>query len=91
MKNIETAVHWRLWAVGIVLALLISLFALNQFNMLRFTTSLEAGCAVLLLSLIWNGIVIKLNHSGSKLGWNGEIADGLLMTGMVLVFFGAFF
>jgi hypothetical protein len=70
---------------------LISLFALNQFNLLRFSPALVAGCAVLFLSLVWNGIFLKLAHSESKPGWNGEIADGLLMAGMLLVFFGAFF
>jgi len=91
MKNIDSTIHWRFWAVSIVLALLISLFALNQFNLMRFTTALEAGCVILFLSLVWNSYVLKLNHSGSKPGWNGEIADALLLTGMLFVFFGAFF
>lgn len=91
MKTIESASHWRLWAVGIVLALLISLFALNQFHFLGFTPTLVLGCLVLFLSLIWNGYVLKLDQAGAKPGWNGELADGLLLTGMLLVFFSVFF
>ncbi len=91
MKNIDSVIHWRQWSVGIILALLIALFSLNQFNFLPLTPALEAGCAVLFLALVWNGYVVKLAHSDSKPGWNTEIADGLLLTGVILVFIGAFF
>jgi hypothetical protein len=91
MKTIESVSHWRLWAVGIVLALLISLFALNQFHLLGFTPTLVLGCLVLFLSMIWNGYVIKLNQGGAEPGWQGGLADGLLLAGLMLVFFSVFF
>lgn len=91
MNNLESAIHWRQWSVAIILALLIALFSLNQFNLLRLTGVILSGSVVLLLSLGWNIHAMRLAHSQSNMGWNSEIADGLLITGMILVFFGAFF
>ena len=91
MKNIESAIHWRPWSACVVMVLLIALFALNQFNFLQFTTTIASGCVLLGLSLGWNLYVLLLARSRKKLGWNGEIADGLLLSGMVFVFLGVFF
>jgi hypothetical protein len=91
MLNLESAIHWRQWSVGIVLVLFIALFSLTQFGLLAYSSVIIAGCVVLLLSLLWNIYVLKLAQSRSKPGWNSEIADGLLITGLILVFFGAFF
>jgi hypothetical protein len=91
MKNIESSIHWRPLSAGIVMVLLIALFALNQFNFLQFTSTVLTGCVFLSLSLFWNVYVLLLARSEKKLGWNGEIADGLLLAGMVFVFLGVFF
>jgi hypothetical protein len=91
MNNIDSAIHWRHYSVGIVLALFIALFALVQFSLLRFSLSIGIGCVVLFLSLAWNIHVMKLDHSRSKPGWHCEIADGLMISGLILVFIGTFF
>ena len=91
MKDIESTIHWRQYSVGIVLALFITLFALAQFNLLRLTMSTGLGCAVLFLSLAWDIYVMKLAQSRSEPGLHHKIADGLLITGLVLVFMGTFF
>jgi hypothetical protein len=91
MADLESKVRWRPWSIAIVLAIFISLYALNQFGILSINETTWLGCGVLALSAGWNVYVVKLARSRSKLGWNGEIADGLLLTGLILVFFGAFF
>jgi hypothetical protein len=91
MTNLEAAVRWRPWSIAIVLAIFISLFALNQFGLLSVNNTTWTGCGVLALSVSWNIYVMKLAQSRSKLGWHGQMADGLLLTGLILVFFGAFF
>ena len=91
MSNLESAIHWRQYSVGIVLALFIALFSLTQFGLFKFSSSIGVGCVILFLSLGWNVYVMKLAQSRSKPGWNHEIADGLLITGLILVFVGAFF
>ncbi len=91
MSDLEAAVRWRPWSIAIVLAIFISLYALNQFGLFSINNTTWFGCGALTLSVVWNIYVIKLARSRSKLGWNGEIADGLLLTGLIIVFFGAFF
>ncbi len=91
MSNLDSAIHWRPWSVAIVLALFITLFSLAQFNLLEISSLIEWGCGILALSLGWNIYVMILARDRSKPGWNGEIADGLLITGLFLVFWGAFF
>lgn len=77
--------------MAIVLAIFIAVFSLTQFNLLQWSFSLELGCAVLALSVGWNSYILLRVRSGRKLGWNGEIADGLIITGLIMVFIGAFF
>ena len=91
MTDLESAVRWRPWSIGIVLALFISLYALNQFGLLLITNTTWIGCGVLALSMAWNIYVMKLAKSCSNPGRNHEIADGLLITGLILVFIGSFF
>jgi len=91
MNQFETAIHWRQYSIGIVLALFIAIFSLVQFQLLRVTLSTGLGCVVLALSLSWDIYLMRLNHRGSDPGRQGEIADGLLITGLILVFLGAFF
>ncbi len=91
MTNLESAVRWRPWSIAIVLAIFISLFALGQFGLLLINTTTWLGCGVLALAVAWNIYVMKLAQSRSKLGPHGQVADGLLLTGLILVFFGAFF
>ncbi len=91
MSNLESAIHWRQYSVGIVLAIFIALFSLTQFGLLPFSSALGLGCVVLFLSLAWNIYVMKLAQARSKPGPHNEIADGLLIMGLILVFIGAFF
>lgn len=91
MNDIESAIHWRQYSVGIVLALFIALFSLTQFNLLRFSFTIGMGCLVLFFSLAWDIYVMKLAQSRSKPGMHHQIADGLLITGLLLVFIGTFF
>jgi hypothetical protein len=91
MSNLESAIHWRQWTVAIVLALFIAVFSLSQFHMLQISFFIELGCLVLLVSAGWNVFLMILARNRRKPGWNGEIADGLLITGLIMVFFGAFF
>jgi|GEM_PF-3504138 len=91
MSNLDSAIHWRQYSIGIVLALFIALFSLTQFNLLPFSGVIGFGCGLLLISLGWNIYVLKLAQNRSKPGWNSEIADGLLITGLIFVFIGAFF
>ncbi len=91
MTHFESAVRWRPWSIAIVLAIFISLYTLNQFGLFLINNTTWIGCGVLALAVAWNIYMIKLARSRSKVGWNGEIADGLLITGLILVFFGAFF
>lgn len=91
MSNLDSAIHWRQYSVGIILALFIAIFSLTQFNLLPFSSVIGFGCLVLLISLGWNIYVMKLAQNRSKPGWNNEIADGLLITGLIFVFIGAFF
>ena len=91
MNNFETATHWRQYSVGIILALFIALFALAQFHLLRFSFSLELGCLVLFLAMIWNIYLMKLAQTSSEPGLHHQFADGLMIAGLVLVFIGTFF
>ena len=91
MRNLESAIHWRPWSVAIVLAIFIAVFSLIQFHLLQWSFALELGCLVSLVSGGWNTYVILLARKGKDAGMNGEIADGLLITGLILVFWGAFF
>jgi hypothetical protein len=91
MSNLEAVVRWRPWSIAIVLAIFISLFALDQFGLLSINNATWTGSAVLALSAAWNIYVLKLAQTRSKLGPHGQIADGLLLTGLIIVFFGAFF
>ena len=91
MSHVESIIHWRQWSVAIVLALFIALFSLIQFDLMAFSTSLAIGCVFLALSMGWNIYVMVLAHSRRKLGRHAEIADGLLITGFIFIFFGAFF
>lgn len=91
MPNLESAVRWRPWSIAIVLAIFISLYALNQFSIFSINNITWLGCGVLTLSVAWNIYVIKLVQTRPKLGWHGQMADGLLLAGLMLVFFGAFF
>lgn len=91
MPDLESSIHWRPWSVAIVLALFIAVFALNQFNLLPLSFTLELGCAVLLASAGWNSFVILLARAGKKSDTHGMIADGLLLAGLFFVFIGAFF
>ena len=91
MTHLESAVRWRPWSIAIVLAIFISLFALNQFGIFSINNTTWAGCGILGLSVAWNIYAIKLSQTRPSLGWNGQMADGLLLTGLILVFFGAFF
>jgi hypothetical protein len=91
MSDLESTVRWRPWSIAIVLAIFISLYALNQFGIFSINNTTWLGCGVLTLSVAWNIYVIKLAQSRSKLSGHGQVADGLLMTGLILVFFGAFF
>ena len=77
--------------MAIVLAIFIALFSLAQFDLLPFTGVIGFGCAVLSFSLGWNIYVLKLAQNRKNPGWNPEIADGLLITGLIFVFIGAFF
>ena len=88
MNQLESVIHWRQLSVAIVLALFIALFSLTQFNLLAFTFLVGAGCAVLGLSLAWNIYVMLLAGTDSKQGHHGEIADGMLITGLIFVFLG---
>jgi hypothetical protein len=91
MNNLESAVHWRQYSVAIILALYIALFALTQFHLLRFSFSLGLGCLVLFLSLAWNVYVMKRDQTRPEPGWHHQFADGLMIAGLALVFFGTFF
>ena len=91
MSNLDSAIHWRQYSVGIILAIFIALFSLTQFGLLLFSSGTGFGCAILFLSLGWNIYVMKLAQIRSKPGRNGEIADGLLITGLIVVFLGTFF
>jgi hypothetical protein len=91
MHDLESSIHWRPWSVAIVLALFIAVFSLTQFNLLQWSFSIELGCAVLFTSVGWNIYVLIQAQSGKKPGWNPEIADGLLLVGLILIFLGAFF
>jgi len=91
MSNIESIIHWRQWSVAIVLALFIALFSLTQFSLLAFSTSIGMGCFFLAFSLGWNIHVMILARSHSRLGRHGEVADGLLLLGLIFIFLGAFF
>ena len=91
MSNIDSAIHWRQYSVGIVLALFIALFSLTQFGLFQFSSTIGFGCVILFLSLIWNIYVMKLAQNRSRPGFNHEIADGLLITGLIVVFIGGFF
>jgi hypothetical protein len=86
--NFESAVRWRQWSVGIVIALFLALVGLIRFNLVKFSFVIQLGCLVLLLSLGLNIYVIRIR---SKPGWSPGMADGLLIAGLVLVFIGAFF
>ena len=91
MPNLDSAIHWRQYSIGIVMALFIALFSLTQFGLFQFSSTIGFGCVVLFLSLAWNIYVMKLVQNRSKPGWNHEIADGLLITGLIVVFIGGFF
>jgi hypothetical protein len=91
MNNLESTVHWRQYSVGILLALFIALFTLTQFHLLRYCFSLGLGCAVLFLALVWNIYVMKLDQSQLGPGLHHQFADGLMIAGLALVFFGTFF
>lgn len=89
--DLESAIHWRPWSVAIVLAIFLAVFSLTEFNLLQWSFSIELGCAVLFVSAGWNIYVLLRARSGGKPGLNPEIADGLLLVGLILVFLGAFF
>ena len=91
MRNLDSSIHWRQYSVAIVLAIFIAVFALAQFQLLQVVFSILLGCSVLATSLAWNVYVIKRAHSGKDLGFHPQIADGLLITGLILVFIGGFF
>src|ERR1035438_4121066 len=91
MNQIESAVRWRPWSIGIVMVLFVSLYALSRFGLLQINSVTLVGCGILALSLGWNILVMKGTPTGSESGLKGQVADGLLLTGLVLVFVGAFF
>ncbi len=91
MPDLESSIHWRPWSVAIVLAILITVFALGQFNLLELSFSIQLGCAVLLASAGWNVYVIVRARLDKKAGVNGAVADGLLLAGLFLVLIGAYF
>lgn len=91
MANFENTIHWRQYSVGIILAIFIAVFALAQFQLLQIVFSILLGCSVLATSLAWNIYVIKRAHSGKDLSLHPQIADGLLLTGLILIFVGVFF
>jgi hypothetical protein len=91
MKDLDSAIRWRPWSVAIVLVLFISLFALAQFNYLVWTFPVKLACAVLFLSMGWNIYILVLARLGRKPGWDSTIADGLLLAGLILLFWGVFF
>ncbi len=91
MANFESTIHWRQYSSGIILAIFIAVFALGQFHLLQVTFSILLGCSVLATSLVWNIYVMKRAHSMKGLILHPQIADGLLLAGLILVFIGGFF
>jgi hypothetical protein len=91
LSQLDSAVRWRPWSIAVVLAIFISLYALGQFNLFSPGAATWAGCGLLALSGAWNVHVLLRARSRSKPGRHPEIADGLLLAGLILVFFGAFF
>ncbi len=83
-------IRWRQSSVGIITAVFLAVVGLVEFNLLPFTFILQLGCLVLLVSLGLNFTILKI-ISPSKLGWNPEVADGLFIVGLGMIFFGAFF
>jgi hypothetical protein len=83
-------IRWRISSAGIIAAIFLAVVGLSEFNLLQFTFMIQLGCLVLLVSLGINFYILKVINP-SKLGWSHEIADGLLIFGLVFVFFGAFF
>ena len=83
-------IRWRQSAIGITTAIFLAVVGLVEFNLLRFTFVLQLGCLVLLVSLGLNFTILKI-ISPSKLGWNPEVADGLFIVGLLMIFAGAFF
>jgi hypothetical protein len=90
MKNYEPMIRWRQSSVGIMMAVFLAVVGLVEFNLLKFTFCIQLGCLVLLVSLGINLYILKV-ISPSKLGMSHEVADGLLITGLVLIFVGVFF
>ena len=90
MANFESVIRWHQWSVGIILTLLLGLAALTKTNLIHFTFLNQLACAVLLLSLVLNLNLLK-TRSRLKLPWDNEVADGLLIVGLLLVFIGTFF
>jgi len=83
-------IRWRQSAIGIATALFLAVVGLVEFNLLSFTFILQLGCLVLLVSLGVNLYILKV-LSPSKLGSSHQVADGLFIVGLIMVFIGAFF
>jgi len=83
-------IRWRQSSVGLITAVFLAVVGLVEFNLLRFTFIIQLGCLVLLVSLGINLYILKV-ISPSKLGFSHEVADGLLIVGLALIFVGAFF
>jgi hypothetical protein len=82
-------IRWRQSAVGIITAVFLAVVGLVEFNLLSLTFTVELGCLVLLVALGINLYILKV-ISPSKLGFSHQVADGLFIAGLLLVFMGVF-